>query len=33
MIWKHEDGYELIIQPNQVQTINEIKNLLIDLLP
>lgn len=33
MVWKHKDGFEIIIKPNSVETVEQIKELLIDSLP
>lgn len=33
MVWKHKQGFEVIIKPNTVQTVEQVKELLINSLP
>ncbi len=33
MIWRHKEGFEVRIPPNTIETIEQIKQLLIDSLP
>lgn len=33
MVWKHKDGFEVIIKPNSVETVQQVKELLIHSLP
>lgn len=33
MVWKHKDGFEVIIKPNSVETVQQVKELFIQSLP